>query len=676
MADKNLSVALKLFADAGGLDRGLRQGASSVHRFTSTAKREFAALGAAWNSTAGKLGQIGLGVSIIAGLRDSARLDKAMTQTRQTAGETKGAVAGLRKELFEMGRQTGANVEDLQQGAAALIASGTSWKAALEDIKGINVAMAVTGADAKTLAGGLTVAGEAFQFDLEKPGLALELLDKMTVAGRKGNAELENLSDIFARVGVNASSANMGFEKTLAFIETLSLVERQPERLATLADSTMRLFNNTKYMDTAQEASNLMAMMLKNRKGGALHIPDKKELKKMKKQGLLDADYGGVQFFDKKGGRRDPIEVLKDLRKQFQMMRTDQERSDFMGNVFDKMDLDTIKGLRTLLSGDALDKITGFEKDIKAGVGTLKRDLPDALNNAVDQSGRLKNTLREAADGFAQPVNNAVSNLIKYALDDKKLSGGELMGGAAGLAAGAYVGSRLLKGLGGKALGTAGGVAVGKGLQEYAGVTPVYVVNMPGGGIGGGVAQTAGTAAAGAYAAKIFPKLRTGAALLGGVGLSNLPMLGGGAMATAGGLGVLSGGLGFGAGYGINKLTKGTQFGNLLDSAADKIASPVANWLYGGNVQRADKFKGAGMGRSQGSETDRMNRALQPLIEKAIDASKIADFGQIVKQAVTEVGQKKADLTIRIVGQPAKVEAFSSQGFNLNVDTGLLGVGQ
>lgn len=673
MANNNLTVALKLIADGKGLDAGLRGGERSIHRFGDTAKREFHAIGAAWNSTMGKLGQIGLGVGLIAGLRDSARLDKGLTQTKQTASATKAEMAGLRAELFAMGKQTGANIEDLKSGSDALIASGQSWKAALEDMKGINVAMAVTGAEAKTLAGGLTVAGEAFDFDLEKPGLALQLLDKMTVAGRKGNAELENLADIFARVGVNAASAGLGFEKTLAFVETLSLVERQPERLATLADSTLRLFNNTNYMETAQEASNLMAMQLRNRKNGKLHIPDKKELKKMEKQGLLDADYGGVQFFDKKGGRRDPVEVLKDLRKQYQLMRTDQERSDFMGTVFDKMDLDTIKGLRTLLSGDALDKITGFEKEIKGGVGTLSRDLPEALKNAVDQAGRLKNTLREAADDFAKPINEALTKAIQYGLDNKKLSGKYIIEGGAIAAVGSYAAGRLVKGGLGKAFGalggTAAGVGVGLALQQSAGVTPVFVVNMPGSGLPSGipdVATTATAATAGAFMPKLFSNLRTSAAILGGSSLSELPMYGSGALATSAGLGLVSGGLGFGAGYGINKATQGTGFGHWLDDAVGNAVRPLADRYFQSGIAKA--------GRPEGASPDYSK--MHGEIERAIDASKVGDIGRQINDAVTKVGEKKAILTLRILGTPAKVQAFESSGFNLNIDTGLLPVGQ
>lgn len=566
----DLRLALELTANTTRLSGGLSRGERDIHRWTQGVKREFDSLGRVLGGFESKLAGLGLGLGAGLALRESARLDKMLGQVGQTAGTTKSEVAGLRQELFGMSKITGANVDDLREGHAALIASGQSWKAATEDLKAINIAMGVTGAKSETLAGGLTVAGEAFQFDLEKPGLALELLDKMTVAGRKGNAELENLASIFARVGVNASSAGLRFDKTLAFLETLSLVERQPERLATLADSTLRLFNNIEYMQTAEQGSKLTAMLLNKRKGaGELEFPEDKALKKLVKSKEFEALKGGVKFFDDKGGRRDPVAVLKDLREQFRLMRTDEERTKFLGNVFDKMDLDTVKGMRTLLQGDALDKVSAIQADIEKAGGTLQRDLPGAINNAVDQAGRLKATLREAADQFAQPINAVITKGIKYTLDSKDkgglgLSGKELIeyGAGGGLVAllGARYGGKLMSGLAGKVTGIGAGVAAGKALQEVAGVQPVFVTNWPAGGVSGApaipasadAAVKAGSGAAAGWGARAFGAAR--AATLPGLALSG----------------------GLAAGLVLNKELQGTAFMDGIDSGVRWFFAPRA----------------------------------------------------------------------------------------------------
>jgi TP901 family phage tail tape measure protein len=463
MAD--MKLFLQILANASGLKREMSDSGNAVTRFTSGAKREFDSLRGTMGSIQGKLAGIGLSIGAVQQLSQSARLDKGLTQVGQTAGEGQQMVKGLRKEFFLMNRETGQGVEGLKDGFDSLIQSGQSWKAALESTKGINIASAVTGAQGKTLAGGLTVGATAFNIDLEKPGKALELLDKMTVAGRLGNAELENLSDIFARVGVNAASAGMGYDKTLAFIEGLSMVERQPERLATLADSTLRLFTNLRYTAEAQKGT-------------------------------------GVKFFDAKGARRDAVDVLQDIKKKWDVLKTDKARAIFIQKAFGKADLDTIKGMKTLLSGDALSKIRDFTKQIGNAGGTLQNDLPAAINNAVDQTGRLKGALRQAADEFAQPINAVIADFIKFSMDKKQNGGWELSGkdmaaGGGALALGTFLtaryGSKAVGALAGRLLAkgsnTAIGVAEGKALEAAAGVTPVFVTNWPAGGALGGAPQ-------------------------------------------------------------------------------------------------------------------------------------------------------------------------------------------
>lgn len=457
----DMKLFLQIMANASGLKREMGESKNAVTRFTQGAKRELDALKGSFGSVQGKLAGIGVTIGAMQQLTQSARLDKGLVQVRQTAGEGQEMVKGLRREFFLMSKDTGQQVEGLKDGFDGMIQSGQSWKASLESTKGINIAKAVTGANEGVLAKGLTVGSEQFKINLEKPGEALATLDKMVVAGRLGSAELENLSDIFARVGGNAAAAQFGFDKTLAFIEALSAVEKQPERLATLADSTLRVFTNLNYMKAAQQGT-------------------------------------GVKFFADDGSRRDPVAVLEDIKKRWDVLKNDKQRAVFIQKAFGKADLDTIKGIRTLLSGDSLGRVRDFTQKIGNAGGTLERDLPDAIANAVDQSGRLKANLREAADDFAQPVNKTLADLIQWTMDSKKnggldLSGKEMLFGGGALGIGTLLTARY----GGKAIGglasrllakggsTAIGVAEGKALEAAAGITPVFITNWPAGGIPG-----------------------------------------------------------------------------------------------------------------------------------------------------------------------------------------------
>ena len=517
----DMKLFLELMVKNSSFRSGLDNSGRDVSRFSQGARREMDALKGSVRSVQGMLAGLGISYGVLQNQTASARLDKGLIQLKQTAGETIEMTRVLRKEFFRMGGETGRDVEKLKDGFDSLIQSGQSWKSARESTGAINIASAVSGANEKTLAGGLTVGASAFNIDLEKPGQALELLDKMVVAGRLGNAELESLSDIFARVGVNAKETGFGFEPTLAFIEALSMVERAPERLATLADSTLRVFTNSKYLTEAQKGT-------------------------------------GVKFFDDKGGRRDPVAVLEDIRKKYALLKTDAQRASFMQAGFGHADLDTIKGLRSLFSGNSLGKVTDFTVQIENAGGTLRRDLPEAISNAVDQTGRLKVALREAGDELAQPINKAIADLIQHSLGKKQDGGLELSGkemiaiGGAALVSAAVVkrfGPKMLKGLIGGAANTAEGVVMGKALEKIAGVTPVFVTNWPdnmggssvadavGGVLGGGGVAAGGKKAAGAGAraakALIRSSMVVGAAELGGTVLPyTAALLGGYAVGT------------------------------------------------------------------------------------------------------------------------------------------------
>jgi len=469
---RDLTLSTKLYADATRFLSGLTSGEGGIRKFSSTAKREFDALKSTIGSVEGKLASIGVTVGATAAIMQSARMDKTLTQIGQTAGASEAEVANLRKELFRMSKETGQPVDDLQQGFNNAVQAGLKFKEALPVIDATNKAVAVTSANAEVLSGALTVAASSFDFDLVKPNTALKLLDQMTVAGRLGNAELESLSSIFGRIGPNAASAGFGFEATLAFIEGLSQIERQPERLATLADSTMRVFTNLKYMKDAQKAT-------------------------------------GVRFFDNKGDRRDPLQVLADIKKQYDKIGTQRERALFVQKAFGNADLDTIKGMRILLSGDMLNNVKQFSKEITNASGTLKNDLNKAIDNSVDQVGRLKTALRSAADGWAEPINETITNMIKYTMADKKdgglgMDGNDMLlaggGGAIATILAARYGGKAISSMAGKLGGVGAGVATGKALETAAGVTPVYVVNMGEGGmtgipgVGDKVAKTAGAA--------------------------------------------------------------------------------------------------------------------------------------------------------------------------------------
>jgi len=575
MTEMKASVALSL---TGNFEKRAKRYGRAVGALGNKTGREFGRmasashrLGRALEAVGGKytamLGGAAGAYAATQAVIESAKLDKQLIKIRQTAGATVKQTKLLRNELHAMSEETGNSLDSLLGGFNSLIQAGQTWDQALVTIKAINPAMAVTGSDAETLASAIGVAGEAFKFDLSDPKTAISLIDQMTKAGRLGNAELEDLSSIFARVGVNAKSAGLGFSDTLGFIEQLSMIERNPERLATLVDSSLRLFTDNKYMSRAAKAT-------------------------------------GVSFYNAEGDRRAAFDVLDDIAAKYKKLKTDQQREGAIEMAFGDTDADTVKGLRTLLAGDAIAGARAKTKEIRSAAGTISKDLQDALSNSVDQVSRLRNALKNAADDFAQPINDAVENAIKNLLDEQKVSGKDILMGGAGAAA---LGIGLAKG-GGKLLQRAGGVgagvAAGKALEEVAGVTPVYVVNMPGGGIGGGSGRPGGRfsntpgGAAGRNRRLFNPMRNLGRAPVGSIGA-----LGAGAMGAAA-LGVAAAAA---AGYGLGTLINDnllTDDGPLGSDAGrktgDAIGEAVAKTLaFFGNEQAqravaANEAKGAG----------------------------------------------------------------------------------
>jgi TP901 family phage tail tape measure protein len=447
VSDKKWTLLFEIMAGNQSLVRAMNSSQTSVKKFVNQTKSDFQSISKAWNSTTGKIATLGLGAGAGKMLIDSALLDKTLKRIGRTASASKDQIKTMRNEIFAMANLTGQNPEGLVGGIQSLIASGSSWDQALSIIKAINYAMAESGASGETLAKAMTVTATAFSsFDLTKPEVALEILDKMTVAGRLGNAELENLSDIFARIGVNAKTAGMSYESTLAFIEALSMIEKNPERLSTLADSTLRVFTNMQYLKRFERS--------------------------------------GVKLFNIDGSRRDAFAVLEDVKKKYDTMDSDKKRAKFINKILQGADLDTIKGIQTLMSGDLLAQGEKFKEKIKQASGTLKHDLPDSVDDAISQANRLKNILREASEGFTKPINKTLVNVLQYAMDKKGLSGGDIAGlGVAALLTG-WVGKRVAgRGLSKifGSLGTLGGIAEGKAIQAATGVTPVFITNWDGG---------------------------------------------------------------------------------------------------------------------------------------------------------------------------------------------------
>ncbi|MFA7944062.1 phage tail tape measure protein [Pseudomonas brenneri] len=418
-------------------------------------RQEFDRLKGLGGSMHGQLAGVGVGVGVLSGMKANADLERGLIRTKQTADMSGEQKEDWKKEGFRIATANGISREDVDRGFNTLIASGVNYDAARMTADAIGQTTAVTGADSAVLGKAVVSGASAFNLDLNKAGTALDLLQKMTVAGRLGNAELENLADLFPKLGGAASAAGMSLSQALAFTETLSTVEMQPDRLGTLAESTLRIFTNKQYRDRITQTT-------------------------------------GVGFFNKDGSSRNPQDIFGDLKGKYDKLATDEMRAKFMGVVFKGMDQDTVRGSRIMMTGNRLETFGSQTKELHESAPVIARDLKENTESASGVAGRMKATFGEAIDRMATPLNKGFADMGRYLLDDLNLSGEQMLAGGAALGVGGYyagrgakagTGALLNKFMGGPE--TLKGIAVGKVLEEATGVTSVFVTNWPAASLGG-----------------------------------------------------------------------------------------------------------------------------------------------------------------------------------------------
>ena len=413
-------------------------------------------IGSMFKGIPGKLAGLGMGYMAYRQLVSSAQLDRQLVRTQQTAGMSKEEIEEWRNTSFELSKKYGVERPQIQSGYDTLIASGLSPDQAEKASNAITQAVAVTGAEANILAKALITASSAFKIDLKNPGAALDLLQKMTVAGRLGNAELENLSSIFPVIGQDAVKAGMSIEEALSFVEVLSTSEMEPSRLATLAKSSLRLFTNKTYSDQVTKATK-------------------------------------IPFFEKDGKRRSPADVYSDISTQYSRLDTDKERSIYLGKVLKSMDQETVTGTGSWLSSGAIQQFRNNSHKIKDAGPLFNSNLKDNVESATGTAGRMRATLLHLTDRASQPINATFARVGTAMLDAIQASGDSAFNpdyvntitgifSGAGIPGAATLAENLL---GGGVEGLFGGantmrqVITGQVLQDATGVTPVYVVNFP-----------------------------------------------------------------------------------------------------------------------------------------------------------------------------------------------------
>lgn len=434
------------------LARAATSSLRTIKTVAAATRAEFSRVKSMMGGVNGHLAGAGFGIGVGLSVSSSAKTDRRMIQLGQTADMSPAQNEDMRKEIFRVSKSYGNDPDAILSGAEALLAGGLSPKAAKSSIDAIGQANSLRNADPAVLAGVGMAAKEAYGFDLENPATMLDILQKMTIAGDAAKAELGDLGDIFNKVGANASAAGFKFHQSLGLIESLSNVEPNADNLRTMVGSFLTVFNTGSYQEQVTKTT-------------------------------------GIPFFNKDKSRRDPFEVVADMRKKYDKMPNDKARAAFFNVVFKSMDRDAVSSWRWMLSGDREKNMVGISDKVHNSAPIFNQQLKENTGSSTGTAGRMRATLRDATDRMSRPINEAFASMGTYLLDDLNLSGEQMMGlGAATAIGGYYTGRGLKKGAGallnklpgmGNPLETMKGIAVGKVLEEATGVTSVFVTNWP-----------------------------------------------------------------------------------------------------------------------------------------------------------------------------------------------------
>ena len=502
MSDDKLTLALRLIANNSVFKSVLGGSQQDVNRFVVKSREQFASLGRAWNSVAGKMAAVGLGFGAFEIVKGSALLERQLNRIALSAGKTKVEAKGLREHLEGLGIKTGQDVGQLANGFEKLFSLTGNWDIAKKSIEAVNTAVTVTGANTDILAESLSVAQTSFGKDLSKKGAPSEVLNKLGAIA-PGAGGLSNVAGIFNEIAPMAALAGMDFNSAIAFIGEISEVTKNPGQMGEMANQTLRMFSGLKG--------------LTNKKGSL----------------------GQLIFDPKTGEKQNPLVVLSKIKTLYDSL-SEKKKVDLMMAL--GADPKSMKSVQLFLESTALNKGSEFKRKIDSSGNALETKLPAAIDNAADQAARLKNLLTEAGEGLAAPINKALANAIQFAMDKGKLSGLDIAGLGVTAAGTAWLGSNLLKGTIGKFLGgktsLAGGVAEGGALRQV-GVTSVYVVNY-------GEIGNASAVPMGGKLQEFLPK----AAVPAGAGAAGV----GAAVASIAVPLVVGSAIGIGIGYGVEKL--------------------------------------------------------------------------------------------------------------------------
>ena len=453
----------------GGLQERLK-GVQGAARRTADALRGVSDATSRWATTSAQIaavGQLTTGFGMESYIRSAVSVEHRLAALGNTAGMSADDLKALDARLTAASRTTNQFKADLLTANEVLIAAGLEWQKALDITPVLGKVATATQANMGDLAQTAFALSSNLKVPVDQMQAAFE---RLTVAGQSGQFELKDMAREFAKLGASMGSLKFtGLENVSRLGAALQIARRGAG-------------------DASEAANNLQNFLAK------LAAPEVQ--KNFKKFGI---DLPRLI----KGARERGLDPFLLTLKAIQKATGGDEFK--LGEIFGDMQVQNfIKPM--LLYTEDYKRLVG---EINAANGVIEGNFGRMMNTTAERWKQFRIQLETTPMPWLDGLIDKLSSLLALMNEYPKAASfiAAALVGIAGAAIVLKTASIALSGLGGligiggkigglfKGRGagpvTTGGV-VGDALSGMAGVQKVWVVNMPGGGLGGALPDIGG----------------------------------------------------------------------------------------------------------------------------------------------------------------------------------------
>jgi TP901 family phage tail tape measure protein len=450
MSDKKVEVILS-GKDAKLID-ALRRGEKAIRAFGDKSLGAFKKVNQAIVSSYGKLGaleKIGIGVGFTVAAKNVIEFDGALRKIGRSGGWSREDVAGLRKEILDLGQTMPVTKDQFAEMARELNATGIPLamiKNILPDVgKGAKAAGVDTGIYAATVG---------------------ELLDKYKVAASDLPALQDQLTAALKFEDVRGKPEEF-LQSIQALSKTMQLMKSQGMGNVTPLMALMAQL--TSFTGSSGEAAGALDGLF----NGLLRISKNKDINAQLKS-------RGIEFFNADGSVKNIGELLPMIRKfgeELKKSGTSAEAGALA--VFGRPD--AAKSVMIIMQ--TYDEIIKKQGELGKSGGAMGKDYAEVQESMSSKLVRFQNQIDNFNVTHMSTALKYLSSVLDYLNAHPIIAKGLMTAARRGRPGPDQQGDRGGKGIG-SMFGGKGGKGIAGGLTK--GAAPVFVVNMPGGGFGGG----------------------------------------------------------------------------------------------------------------------------------------------------------------------------------------------